>query len=120
MSDNPFASIEAIRGSPPLSPQHVSSAPAPVTQHIPLIPTVEPFILRNGAALAIPSKLNSTAGDSPLSGHAKPFIPRSSTTHSVQFSGIPFEDADRVPGRMTIRKMENAFVGAAGIIGGGA
>lgn len=118
VSDDPFASMEALRGSPPSSPLHEPSAPAPVTQHVSLIPTAGSFVSRNGAASAAPPKSGSTTG-SFLSGNAKAFIPRSSTAHDVQFPGIPFENIDRVSGRVAIRKVDDAFVGAAGIIGRG-
>ena len=119
VSDNPFASIEALRGSPPSSPLHKPFALTPMTQHVPLIPTAESFVPRKGAVSAIPSKQGSTAGGSSLSGNAKAFIPRSSTAYNVQFSDIPFETIDHVPGRVAIRKVGDAFVGAAGIIGRG-
>lgn len=120
VSDNPFASIEALRGSPPSSPLHKPFALTPVTRHVPLIPTAESFVPHKGAVSTIPSKQGSTSGGSSLSGNAKAFIPRSSTAYDVQFSGIPFENIDRVPGRVAIRKVDDAFVGAAGIIGRGA
>ncbi len=124
-SDNPFASMEALRGSPPSSPLQKPSALTPVTQHVPLIPIVEAFVPRKGATSAIPTKQGSAAGGSSLSGNAKAFVPRASAAHDVQFSSIPFESTDRVPGRVAIRKVEDAFVGAAcaagaaGIIGRG-
>ena len=118
ISDNPFASIEAISGSPPSSPPHKPSVVTPAAQHVPLIPITESCVPRKGGASAIPSKQNSAAVGSSLSGSAKAFIPRSSTTQDTRFSGIPFENTDRVPGRVAIRKVEDVFVGAAGIIGG--
>jgi len=77
------------------------------------------FVPRKGGTSAIPTKQGSTAGGSSLSGNAKAFIPRASTAHDVQFSSLPFENIDRVSGRAAIRKVEDAFVGAAGIIGRG-
>jgi hypothetical protein len=112
--DNPFASIEAIRGSPPSSPLHKPSSLAPVTEHVPLIPIAEPYVPRNGsgAVSAAPFKINTAKLGSSLSGTAKSFTPRSNAHKS-------FENTDRVPGRVAIRKMDDAFVGAAGVIGGG-
>ena len=119
LSDNPFASIEALRGSPPSSPLHKASALTPVTQHVPLIPMAGSFVPRKGATSAIPTNQGSTAGGSSLSGNAKAFIPRASAAHDAQFSSVPFENIDLVSGRAAIRKVEDAFVGAAGIIGRG-
>lgn len=119
VSDNPFSSIEALRGSPPSSPLHKPSALTPMAQHVPLIPMDGSFVPRKGATSAIPTKQGPTAGSSSLSGNAKAFIPRASAPHDVQFSSIPFENIDRVSGRAAIRKVEDAFVGAAGIIGRG-
>ena len=117
VSDNPFASIEALRGSPPSSPLYKPSALTPVTQHVPLIPMAGSFVPRRGATSAIPTKQGSTTGGSSLSGNAKAFIPRAA--HDVQLSRIPFENVDRVSGPAAIRTVEDAFVGPAGIIGGG-
>ena len=113
VSDNPFASVEAISGSPPSSPPHKPSALSPAPQHVPLIPIADSFVSRKGGTSAIQSKQHSTAVGSSLSSNAKAFIPRSSITQNAQFS----ENTDHVPGRMAIGKVDDVFVGATGIIG---
>jgi hypothetical protein len=81
VSDNPFASVEAISGSPPSSPPHKPSALSPAPQHVPLIPIADSFVPRKRGTSAIPPKQHSTAFGSSLSGNAKAFIPRSSIAH---------------------------------------
>ena len=88
-----------------------------MTQHVPLIPIAEAFVPRKGATSTIPTNQGSAAGGSSLSGNAKAFVPRASAAHDAQLSSTPFESIDRVSGRVTIRKAEDALVGAAGAAG---